>query len=232
MGEKNQARDLELIHKIRQGNLAAKEELVCKYIPMVKHIVGNHYASFLEFEDLLQEGLIGLLSAIDEYKPEKKVKFSSFAYLCIIRKIYNVIKHTNGNRHKALNEAVSLHAFLNPEQTRTVLDFITSDDIFSDPLTAVEEKVTDQILNNVLESHLSVLEYTVIRLILRGYSCSEIEAAIGVNRKAVDNARTRVKLKLRRILSEYGSLLNPKLPGRIRRREDLYRQIPVGIKAE
>ena len=59
--------------------------MVRKYIPMVKYIIRNYYASFLDFEDRA-EGLIGLLSAIDEYKPDEyDVKFSSFAYLCIIR---------------------------------------------------------------------------------------------------------------------------------------------------
>ena len=232
MGAANQERDLGLIHGIRQGDVEAREELVRKYIPMVKHIVGNHYASSLEFEDLLQEGLIGLLSAIDEYRPEKQVKFSSFAYLCIIRKIYNVIKQTNGNKHRALNEAVSLHTFVNCEQTQTMLDFMEASDTFADPLGVIEEKMTKQILDAVLEDHLSVLEYTVISLVLRGYSCSEIESTIGVNSKAVDNARTRVKLKLRRILAEHGSLLSPKLPSKIRRREDLYMQIPPRLKAE
>jgi len=91
LAEKNQERDLELIRQVRTGNRKAREELVSKYIPMVKRIARNHYANFLEFEDLMQEGMIGLLSAIEEYDPEKKVKFSSFAYICILRKIYNVI---------------------------------------------------------------------------------------------------------------------------------------------
>ena len=232
MSAKNQERDLELIRRIRQGDSEAREELVQKYTPMVKHIVRNHYASFLEFEDLLQEGLIGLLSAIDEYRPEKQVKFSSFAYICIIRKIYNVIKQTNGNKHRALNDAVSLHAFVNHEQTRTVLDSVICDDASADPLEAIEEKMTNQTLDAVLEDHLSVLEYTVINLFLRGYSSSEIESTIGVNSKAVDNARTRVRLKLRRILAEHGSLLSPKLPAKIRRREDLYLQIALRLRAE
>ena len=50
---------------------------------------------------------IGLLSAIDEYQSKYNVKFSSFAYICIIRKIYNVIKQSNGNKHQALNEGIS-----------------------------------------------------------------------------------------------------------------------------
>ncbi|NMB10850.1 MAG: sigma-70 family RNA polymerase sigma factor [Firmicutes bacterium] len=233
MARRNQERDLELIRQIREGDTTAREELVRKYIPMVKHIARNHYASFLEFEDLMQEGLIGLLSAITEYKPEKCVKFSSFAYICIIRKIYNVIKQTNGNKHKALNDAVSIHAFVNQEETRTVMDLVVCDDTFIDPEEVVEERLVNQRLNAVLENHLSVLEYTVIILFLRGYSSAEIESAIGVNSKAVDNARTRVRLKLRRILTEHGSLLSPKVPMRVRRREDLYLKLPaLRLRAE
>ncbi|MGB4266081.1 MAG: sigma-70 family RNA polymerase sigma factor, partial [Limnochordia bacterium] len=92
--DSNQQWDYSLITRIRLGDEEAKETLVLKYIPMVKHIVRNYYASFLDFDDLLQEGIIGLLHAIDEYRPDLyDVKFSSFAYICIIRKIYNVIKH-------------------------------------------------------------------------------------------------------------------------------------------
>ncbi|MGB4251208.1 MAG: sigma-70 family RNA polymerase sigma factor, partial [Limnochordia bacterium] len=93
MQRDNQAVDLELIRRVRAGEEGARESLVLKYIPMVKYIIRNYYSSFLDFEDLVQEGLIGLLSAIEEYKPERyDVKFSSFAYLCIIRRVYNVIK--------------------------------------------------------------------------------------------------------------------------------------------
>ncbi|NLA57843.1 MAG: sigma-70 family RNA polymerase sigma factor [Firmicutes bacterium] len=226
MAGKNQERDLELIRQVRAGDKKAREELVSKYVPMVKRIARNHYASFLEFEDLMQEGLIGLLSAIEEYDPEKNVKFSSFAYICILRKIYNVIKQTNGNKHKALNDAVSIHAFVNQEETRTILDYVPLDDSSVDPEEVVAERMVNQRLKTVLENHLSILEYTVISMFLEGYSSAEIEAAIGVNAKAVDNARTRVRLKLRRILTEHGSLLSPKVPLRVRRREDLYRKLP------
>ena len=97
----NQAVDMDLVARVRGGDGTRREELVKKYTPMVKHIVRNHYAGFLDFDDLTQEGLIGLLGAIDEYRPDKfDVKFSSFAYICIIRKVYNVIKQTNGNKHR------------------------------------------------------------------------------------------------------------------------------------
>ncbi|HOB08420.1 MAG: sigma-70 family RNA polymerase sigma factor [Limnochordia bacterium] len=221
--DSNQQWDYSLITRIRLGDEEAKETLVLKYIPMVKHIVRNYYASFLDFDDLLQEGIIGLLHAIDEYRPDLyDVKFSSFAYICIIRKIYNVIKHTSGNKHKALNDAMSLQSQLGGDDSRTVLDLISDDNSLVDPEQMIEEEFVFQYLDRLLANHLSLLEYTVMKMLLSGYSCGEIEAVVGVGAKVVDNARTRVKTKLRKLIEEYGSLLNPQLPLTVRKRKDLY----------
>lgn len=225
----NQSLDLALVARVRAGDAAAREELVKKYTPMVKHIVRNHYASFLDFDDLTQEGLIGLLGAIDEYRPDKfDVRFSSFAYICIIRKVYNAIKQTNGNKHRALNEAISLYSYVNSDETRTMLDRF-DDDSQKDPLECVAEKLMDQQLTKLLRSHLSLLEYTVVQLLLQGYTAGEIERVIGVKAKVVDNARTRAKLKLRRLVERYGSLLDPRVPLKVRRRKDLYVQLGATV---
>lgn len=227
MDKNNQAIDLDLIQRIRGGEERAREELVKKYVPMVKYIIRNYYSSFLDFEDLLQEGLIGLLSAITEYKPEQyDVKFSSFAYICIIRRIYNVIKQTTGNKHRLLNEATSLQAPIGADENREVMDLVASGFWQFDPETVVEEKYVVEILTKVLRNHLSVLEYAVMERLLKGYTASEIEAEIGVGLKVIDNARTRVKTKLRRLLEEHGSLLSPQVPTNVRRRKDLYLKVP------
>lgn len=225
----NQAIDLDLIQKVRAGDEDARDSLVLKYVPMVKYIIRNYYSAFLDFEDLLQEGLIGLLSAIEEYKPEEyDVKFSSFAYICIIRRVYNVIKQTTGNKHRLLNEATSLQTPVGNDDSRTVLDFVSAGVGPFDPEVAFEDKYINEVIGEVLRNHLSLLEYAVIIRLLKGYSAREIEEEIGVGLKVIDNARTRVRSKLRRLLDEYGSLLNPHVPTNVRRREDLYLNIPVG----
>lgn len=218
----NQARDLELIRQIRANVPGAMEALVEKYVPLVRHIARHHYAKRMDFEDLFQEGLIGLLHAVEEYRPDRyDVKFSSFAYLCITRKVYNVIKQTNGRKHRVLNDAVSLQSFVSWEENRTLLD-LWIDENQVDPQRIVEEKLTATDLRRLLRNHLSLLEYTVLGLLLQGFTCSDIERRIGVSAKAVDNARTRVKMKLRRLLDRYGSLLSPQVPQKARRRRDLY----------
>lgn len=227
----NQSVDLALVARVRDGDRAAREELVKKYTPMVKHIVRHHYASFLDFDDLTQEGLIGLLGAIDEYRPDKfNVKFSSFAYICIIRKVYNAIKQTNGNKHRALNEAVSFYTTVHADENRTVLDRL-EDVTQPDPSEWVMDKLMDQHLTRLLRSHLSLLEFTVVQLLLQGYTAGEIQQLMGVKAKVVDNARTRAKLKLRRLVERYGSLLDPAVPINPRRRKDLYTQLPAVVSS-
>lgn len=229
MQRDNQAVDLELIRRVRAGEEGARESLVLKYIPMAKYIIRNYYSSFLDFEDLVQEGLIGLLSAIEEYKPERyDVKFSSFAYLCIIRRVYNVIKQSTGNKHRLLNEAASLQTPVGSDDGRTMLDFVAAPLNQFDPEKVLEEKYVDEVIGQVLRNHLSLLEYAVISRLLKGYSAREIEEEIGVGLKVIDNARTRVRAKLRRLLEEYGSLFSPQVPTDVRRREDLYLQLPLG----
>lgn len=224
----NQAVDLELIQRVRAGDEGARDAIVVKYVPMVKYIIRNFYSSFLDFEDLLQEGLIGLLNAIEEYKPEEyEVKFSSFAYICIIRRVYNVIKQSTGNKHRLLNEATSLQTPVGTEDSRLVMDFVAAQMEQFDPELVMEEKYVNEVIAQVLKNHLSILEYAVISRLLKGYSPREIEEEIGVGLKVIDNARTRVRSKVKRLLDEYGSLLSPQVPTEVRKREDLYLQLPV-----
>ncbi|MBO8126720.1 MAG: sigma-70 family RNA polymerase sigma factor [Firmicutes bacterium] len=223
MSGKNQEVDLELIHRIRTGDAGAMEELIQKYTPLVRYIVRNYYAKFFEFDDLMQEGMIGLMNAVNEYDHTRyNIKFSSFAYICVIRKIYNIIKRINGSKHKALNDAVSLFSYINLDETRTVMDVIESDDQKADPEEVMEARFIDERVDEILKNHLSILEYTVIRKLLEGYSYSEIQEECGIPPKVIDNARTRVRLKLQKLVNKYGSLLNPQVPKKARRREDLY----------
>jgi RNA polymerase sporulation-specific sigma factor len=221
MTDANQQQDMELLRRIKNNDEAAREELVAKYTPMVKCLVRNSYGKLLDHEDLTQEGLIGLLGAIDEYDGEThNIKFSSFAYLCIIRKIYNCIRQSRNSKNRTLNEAISLHTYVDRDETRTIMDLISAKT--DDPEEWVQEAWVDETIEKLLRNHLSILEYEVVTRIINGYAASEIEKEIGVSAKSIDNARTRAKFKLGRLVARYGSLLSPKVPQKVRKRKDLY----------
>lgn len=91
-----------------------------------------------------------------------------------------------------------------------------------DPEEWVQEAWVDETIEKLLRNHLSILEYEVVTRIINGYAASEIEKEIGVSAKSIDNARTRAKFKLGRLVARYGSLLSPKVPQKVRKRKDLY----------
>ncbi|MDD4503660.1 MAG: FliA/WhiG family RNA polymerase sigma factor [Clostridiaceae bacterium] len=63
-----------------------REELILKYISIVKFVAGRLYASYgnnVEFDDLVSYGIFGLIDAIDKYDLAREVKFETYAQLRI-----------------------------------------------------------------------------------------------------------------------------------------------------
>ena len=54
--------------------------------------IAHKYSNFSNFEDLKQQGMIGLLKALDNYKPSNDTKFSSYAYIWIKGEILEYLR--------------------------------------------------------------------------------------------------------------------------------------------
>jgi RNA polymerase sporulation-specific sigma factor len=217
----NQQLDLELLMQIRQNqDELAMEKLVKKYLPMIRHIVNNQNILNDDYEDYLQEGAVGLLKAIEQYRPDDyRIKFSTFAYLCILRRIYNKIKQSYTKKSLLVSGSVSLNQTVYEESNRTLLNMMA--DYSNEPFTMVENDWIVERLNMVLMAYLSPLEYQVIQLLLNGFNLSEINKILNQPIKTIDNARTRARLKLKKVVIEYGSLLSPKIPMKTKKRKDI-----------
>ncbi len=217
----NQEKDLRLIQRFRvEQDFFSREELVRKYLPMIGHIVKNYNVPVMDFEDYFQEGAIGLLKAIDEYDPENySIKFSTFAYICILRRVFNSLKRSFAKKTFIKSRMISLNTFLNETESCTLLDMIPDES--NEPFTRIEEGWIKCRLDAVLEAYLSPVEFRVLQMIINGYKLQDIQDALSLSLKVIDNARTRAKLKLKKILFRYGSLLCPQIPLKARKRKDL-----------
>ena len=75
----------ELFKLYRQrGDIYIKQEIVMRYSSVVKTIamqLRGVYASFAEMDDIINEGIITLMQAVDRFDPEKNVKFETYASL-------------------------------------------------------------------------------------------------------------------------------------------------------
>ncbi len=84
-----------LWQRFREGDEQAREELICYYLPLVQQVV-NRFAPFLphsvEVEDLISYGIVGLISAMERFDPDKNVKFETFAYWRIKGEILDFLR--------------------------------------------------------------------------------------------------------------------------------------------
>lgn len=72
-----------------------KEQIVKEYIPLVKYIASRIMIGknkYMEYEDLVSYGIIGLMDAMSKYNPEKGMKFSSYASIRIKGAIIDQIR--------------------------------------------------------------------------------------------------------------------------------------------
>ena len=58
-----------------------KQEIVLRYVYLVKNIAMKYrgvYASFTQLDDIVNEGIIALMAAVDKYDPDKNARFETF----------------------------------------------------------------------------------------------------------------------------------------------------------
>jgi RNA polymerase sigma factor (sigma-70 family) len=68
-----------LARRAQAGNEAAREELIRRLLPLVHATARRYRTEGLEQADLLQEGIVGLLRALQRFDPERGVPFAAFA---------------------------------------------------------------------------------------------------------------------------------------------------------
>ena len=75
-----------LLKKMNDGSRKARLELIELNLPLVVYIASK-YRDLADFDDLIQEGAIGLIRAIDCYAKEQETSFSTYLYYSIVRSI-------------------------------------------------------------------------------------------------------------------------------------------------
>ena len=71
--------ELELAERARKGDEEAKQKLVEANMRLVMNIAKHYRNALVPFEDLVQEGAIGLMNAVERYDPSKGYRFSTYA---------------------------------------------------------------------------------------------------------------------------------------------------------
>ncbi len=189
--------DSQLVIAAREGNDAALEFLLNKYKNFVRLKARAYFLIGADWDDLVQEGMIGLYKAIRDYQDNKQSSFRAFAELCITRQIITAIKTATRQKHLPLNSYVSLNSpvYFEDESDRMLMDLLSSAEI-ADPVDLVISGEEMQSMRTSFGEILSDLEAQVLKLYIDGRSYQEIADDLNRHVKSIDNALQRVKRKI------------------------------------
>ena len=193
-----QLNDEKLCELLQAGNRLAEEVLADRCHRLVRSCSRPYFLAGGDSEDLLQEGMFGMIKAMREYDTQHETAFRTFAETCIRRRLYTVIKAASSGKHLPLNQSVPL----NPSFFDTNSSFAQVDP--EDILIDMEKTI------NLLENarkQLSKLEEKILGYYLDGLTYSEIAKTVGKSAKSVDNAVQRIRRKIARQLN-WGDISN------------------------
>ena len=177
----------------RQGDPDAEETLVARYTRLVRQLARPYFLAGGDSDDLVQEGMIGLIYGVREYDAEKSASFRTYAETCIRNRLYSAVRAAARDKHTPLNQSVPLEIPFFDSHTTSFGAPLPSQANPED-LIIGREGVRD-ILQDV-RKQLSEFEAKILGLYLKGLSYREIAAAAERSPKSVDNAVQRIRRKL------------------------------------
>lgn len=77
----------EALERLVRGDKNARALLIERNLRLVSHIVKKYYSKTNDTEDLISIGTIGLIKAIDSFKPDKGIRLATYASRCIENEI-------------------------------------------------------------------------------------------------------------------------------------------------
>jgi RNA polymerase sporulation-specific sigma factor len=187
--------DEALCSRCAAGEAWAETELVRRYGQLVRAFARPLFLAGGDSEDLIQEGMLGLLTAIRGFDPGRDASFHTYAEICVRSCLLSAIRAAQGGKHAPLNHSISYEPPLFDLTNARLLSSVES----PEDVIIGREELKERL--DVLIDQLSDFEAEIISPYLKGLSCREIAQQIGHSQKSVDNAIQRIRRKLARQFS-------------------------------
>lgn len=157
-------------------------ELISRYLNLV-FSSARSFSSSADYEELVSDGMEGLLNAVQSYDPEKG-EFAAFAAACIKNSMRNTVKRTvrrNSGIVRGSDEELENIADPSPTPEEVIIERENSRSVLED-----------------LRGRLTETELRCIEGVALGFSYDEIANYLNIEKKSVDNALCRARAKLKK----------------------------------
>ena len=214
---------IELINMAHNHNAEAMETLMQSFKPKVIAIAREYFLIGAEFDDLIQEGMIGLFNAITAYDANKNHNFSSFASLCIHRKVQNAYecnkikeyyikylgyisienayKNAKHNKRNPLNSYIPINNFDDHGDDEEKLKLVIVDDESNFEQNFIDKEMTTILISRVKDL-LNEKEFRLLKKFLNGETYDKMAQEMKLTLKQMDNTLQAIKRKLKTLKGE------------------------------
>ena len=191
-----------VLERLANGDNSAAQELITHNLRLVVYIAKKFESSGVMMEDLVSIGSIGLIKAVNTYKPEKRIKLATYASRCIENEILMHLRKISSRRCE-----LSIEDPLNVDWDGNEL--LLADILGSDPdevnknIELEDEKRLLMKLVNSLDAR--EREIMLMRYGLMGYeekTQKDVADLLGISQSYISRLEKRILKKLRRELEK------------------------------
>ncbi len=182
------------------GDEDARQKLILHNLRLVSHIVRKYYGSCRNQEDLVSVGSIGLIKAVDTFRPENGTKFATYGAKCVQNEILMYFR-----RMKHQSAEISMYDTIDVDREGnplTYMDVIASEENMTEEIdTILCSRRAVALVSQVLEER----EACIIRLRYglsgeKPRSQREVATLLGISRSYVSRLEKGALEKLRRAM--------------------------------
>jgi len=191
--------DYELLYMVCESDDSV-EIILEKYYPIIRSKIRKWSTVLkklrLSIEDVEQEILVAVVSAIRSYDDTSEASFYTYLMIVVENKMKNIVRSASSKKHQILEDSVSFFTPIRGEG-------LVLSDVLTDSRKLVEEKVEEHFLVDAIADFcygLSIENAQIMELYLYGYSISKIALLMDVTNTQISNVMFRLKKKLRKYL--------------------------------
>ena len=195
-----QEQEQTLAQAARQGDMEARNQLIQAHLRMVVNIARQYLIPSIEILDLVQEGNIGLIKAVDMFDPSQGNRLSTIAFYWINKHIQRFLNHEKEDTLSLDMEINDGEECLHLSDTIADQDTTLGNPCYRNMDVIMEMQELQQQVNNLLAT-LPPREREVLRLLYgmnlrRSYTVSEVAKILRISKVRVCQLRDRALTRI------------------------------------
>ena len=189
--------EIELLNMVKLGSLEARNSLIEHNLRLVVYVAKRYETDTFNLEDLVSIGTLGLIKAINTFKPDKNIKLATYASRCIENEILMYLRKKSRMRIEvSLDEPLSQ----DDEGNELLLSDVLSNEVYEVNETLLEQERQEKLiraLGCLKDREKEILE---LRFGLNGneeFTQKEVADMLGISQSYISRLEKKILKKLK-----------------------------------